>query len=75
MLRVLLFSILSTISLWSFETTNVQLLYSNGFDGNTFVYDTKNGKKTTVTFEHFRTFDYGDVYVCGYYEWGEIKRY
>jgi len=52
-----------TSSLMAFETTNLQLLYSNNFKGDTFVYDTQDGKKTTVTFEHFRTFEYGDFYM------------
>lgn len=47
----------------AFETTNIQLLYSNDFKGNSFIYDTKDGKKTTLTFEHFRTFSYGDLYM------------
>jgi len=63
MLRHLLFIALCTNLLLAFESTNVQLLYGNGFTGDSFIYDTKNGKKTTLTFEHFRTFDYGDLYM------------
>ena len=52
-----------TLNLQAFESTNLQLLYSNSFNGNSFVYDTQDGKKTTVTFEHFRTFSYGDFFM------------
>lgn len=52
-----------TLHLQAFESTNLQLLYSNSFDGNAFIYDTQDGKKTTVTFEHFRTFSYGDFFM------------
>ena len=51
------------ISLYAFGSTNIQLLYSNSFDGDAFIYDTKNGKKTTVTFEHFRTYSLGDFFM------------
>ncbi|MFT7861064.1 MAG: outer membrane protein OmpK [Sulfurimonas sp.] len=54
---VLLFS----LQLCAFSTTNVQLLYGT-FNGNSYVYDTKNGGKTTVTLEHYSAFKYGDVY-------------
>lgn len=46
-----------------FETTNLQLLYSNGFNGDAFIYDTVDGKKSTLTFEHYRTFTLGDFYM------------
>jgi len=55
--------ILFTISnLFSFSTTNIQVLYGN-FDDNSYVFDTTNGGKTTLTVEHYRTFDYGDVFM------------
>ena len=63
MKKVLLFLFFSTISLVAFETTNIQLLYGENFKGDAFIYDTLDGKKTTVTFEHFRTFSYGDFYM------------
>jgi nucleoside-specific outer membrane channel protein Tsx len=44
----------------AFSTTNVQYLYGD-FEGATFL-DTKSGAKHTVTVEHYRTFDYGDVF-------------
>ncbi len=50
-------------SLSAFETTNIQFLHSNSFKGDAFIYDTKNGKKTTITYEHYRTWDYGDFFM------------
>jgi nucleoside-specific outer membrane channel protein Tsx len=47
----------------AFESTNIQWLYSNDFDGNSFIYDTVDGKKSTVTVEHFRTWSYGDLFM------------
>jgi nucleoside-specific outer membrane channel protein Tsx len=46
----------------AFSTTNIQLLYGD-FDDNSYVYDTKNGGKTTATLEHFRTWEYGDLFL------------
>jgi nucleoside-specific outer membrane channel protein Tsx len=63
MLRLLLSVIVLLSSCLAFETTNLQLLYSNDFKGDAFIYDTVDGEKTTVTFEHFRTFSYGDLYM------------
>jgi len=63
MTRILLILLFAFSSLLSFETTNLQLLYSNNFKGDAFIYDTKDGKKTTVTFEHFRTFEFGDMFM------------
>ena len=63
MIRQILLTILTISSLAAFESTNVQLLYSNNFKGDAFIYDTKDGVKTTLTFEHFRTFSYGDLYM------------
>lgn len=54
---VLLFS----MQLFAFSTSNIQLLYGS-FNGNSYVYDTKNGGKTTITLEHYSAFEYGDVY-------------
>lgn len=47
--------------LFGFSTSNIQLLYGT-FNGNSYVYDTKNGGKTTITLEHFSAFEYGDLY-------------
>ncbi len=60
MYRLLLASLLSISSLWAFESTNVQYLYGK-FEGPTFL-DTTLGGKHTVTVEHYRTFDYGDMF-------------
>ena len=58
--RSLLASLFLVSSLSAFSTTNVQYLYGN-FEGPTFL-DTLNGAKHTVTVEHYRTFDYGDMF-------------
>lgn len=63
MKKILFFLVMSSLALVAFETTNIQLLYGENFKGDSFVYDTEDGKKTTVTFEHFRTFSYGDFYM------------
>lgn len=54
--------ILISVNLFSFSTTNIQILYGN-FNDNSYIFDTKNGGKTTITVEHFRTFKYGDVFM------------
>jgi nucleoside-specific outer membrane channel protein Tsx len=48
-------------NLFAFSTTNIQLLYGT-FDGNSYVYDTKDGGKTTFTIEHYSSYEYGDIY-------------
>jgi len=60
MKKLLILSLLLS-NLVAFSTTNVQLLYGT-FDGNSYVYDTKNGGKTTVTLEHYSALEYGDIY-------------
>ena len=60
MKKLLLFPLLLS-NLVAFSTTNIQLLHGT-FDGNSYVYDTKNGGKTTVTLEHYSSFEYGDVF-------------
>ncbi|WP_372998274.1 outer membrane protein OmpK [Sulfurimonas sp.] len=60
MKKLLIFSLLLS-NLVAFSTTNIQLLRGT-FDGNSYVYDTKNGGKTTVTLEHYSSFEYGDIY-------------
>lgn len=62
-LKFLLTAFIFTTTLFSFESTNIQFLYSNNFKGNAFIYDTVDGKKSTITFEHFRTFSYGDFFM------------
>ena len=63
MKKLLYLLVFITLPLFSFESTNLQLLYSNDFRGDAFIYDTKDGKKTTLTFEHYRTFNYGDFFM------------
>ena len=46
----------------AFSTTNIQLLYGD-FDDNSYVFDTKNGGKTTVTLEHYTAIEYGDLFM------------
>lgn len=53
---------LAASSLMAFSATNLQLLYGP-FDDNSYVYDTRNGGKTTLTLEHFRTWEYGDLFM------------
>lgn len=60
-MKKFLLLILLISNLFAFSTTNIQLLYGT-FDGNSFVYDTKNGGKTTITLEHYSSFEYGDIY-------------
>lgn len=60
-MKKLLFLPLLLSNLVAFSTTNIQLLYGT-FDGNSYVYDTKNGGKTTLTLEHYSSFEYGDIY-------------
>jgi len=60
---IVVFLLCTSLSLFAFETSNIQLLYSDNFDGDAFIYDVKDAKKTTVTFEHFRTFGYGDFFM------------
>jgi len=48
-------------NLVAFSTTNIQYLYGN-FNGNSYVYDTKNGGKSTVTLEHYTSTEYGDIF-------------
>lgn len=63
MIRLLLLLFLTHITLLAYQTTNIQLLHSNNFDGDAFIYDTKSEKKTTLTVEHYRTWDYGDLFM------------
>jgi nucleoside-specific outer membrane channel protein Tsx len=60
---IILLVVLFALQLKAFESSNIQLLHSNSFNGNSFVYDTQDGKKTTLTFEHFRTFSLGDFFM------------
>ena len=61
-MKKLIFLLFITSNMLAFSTTNIQILYGN-FDDNSYVFDTKNGGKTTITMEHFRTFEYGDLFM------------
>jgi nucleoside-specific outer membrane channel protein Tsx len=65
MKRSLLISALLASTLTAFSTTNLQYLYGD-FEGATFM-DTQNGPKHTATIEHYRTFDYGNVFMFADY--------
>lgn len=58
--RLLFASFLLATQLSAFSTTNIQYLYGD-FEGPTFL-DTQGDSKQTITAEHYRTFDYGDVF-------------
>lgn len=51
--------------LHAFSTTNIQYLYGD-FEGPTFL-DTQSGAKHTVTAEHYRTCEYGDLFMFADY--------
>jgi nucleoside-specific outer membrane channel protein Tsx len=61
MKKLLLLTLIAS-SLFAFSTTNIQLLYGD-FNDNSYVFDTKNGGKTTITLEHYSAFEYGDLYM------------
>ncbi|MCK9371854.1 MAG: hypothetical protein M0P91_01545 [Sulfuricurvum sp.] len=65
MKRLLFLPPLIAAQLSAFSTTNVQYLYGN-FEGPTFL-DTQSGSKQTVTAEHYRTWEYGDLYAFSDY--------
>jgi len=46
----------------NFSTTNIQVLYGTNFHDPFYAYNTEDGNLTTVTLEHFGTWDYGDNY-------------
>jgi nucleoside-specific outer membrane channel protein Tsx len=48
-----------------FSTTNVQLLQGYSFKDNLLGYDTYGGTMTTVTINHFSTWEYGDNFLFG----------
>lgn len=65
MKRSLCISLVFSSALYAFSTTNIQYLYGN-FEGETFL-DTADGAKQTITAEHYRTFEYGDVFMFADY--------
>lgn len=69
MKRFLLTSTLFAASLSAFSTTNLQYLYGN-FEGPTFM-DTQSQAKQTVTAEHYRTWEYGDLFMFADYAYAK----
>jgi len=69
MKKLLLIGTLLATSLSAFSTTNIQYLYGN-FEGPTFL-DTQSGAKQTVTAEHYRTWDYGDLFTFADYTYAK----
>ncbi|MDD5052115.1 MAG: outer membrane protein OmpK [Sulfuricurvum sp.] len=65
MKRIIFLHLLFASYLSAFSTTNIQYLYGN-FEGPTFL-DTQGGNKQTLTVEHYRTFDYGDLFTFADY--------
>lgn len=65
MKKLLLTSTLLATTLSAFSTTNIQYLYGD-FEGQTFL-DTQNGAKHTLTAEHYRTWEYGDLFMVADY--------
>jgi nucleoside-specific outer membrane channel protein Tsx len=63
--RLLIISALLATSLSAFSTTNIQYLYGD-FEGPTFL-DTVKSSKQTLTAEHYRTFEYGDLFMFADY--------
>ena len=59
--RFLFISTLLVSTLSAFSTTNIQYLYGT-FEGPTFM-DTQSGAKHTLTAEHYRTWEYGDLFM------------
>lgn len=69
MKRLLLVSLLLASHLSAFSTSDIQ--YLNGaFEGPTFL-DTQSGSKQTVTAEHYRTWDYGDMFMFADYAYAK----
>ncbi len=69
MKKLLLIGTLLATSLSAFSTTNIQYLYGN-FEGPTFL-DTQSGAKQTLTAEHYRTWDYGDLFTFADYTYAK----
>ncbi len=64
---------LSFSELLAFSTTNIQYLYGK-FDDNS-LFDTSNGGKSTITLEHFRTYEYGDLFAFADYAIADDRFY
>lgn len=62
---------IGSINLFAFSTTNIGYLYGK-FDGNSYVFDTKDSK-STITIEHYSNFEYGDVFFFIDFARGDFK--
>lgn len=69
MARSFLFILLLFASVHAFSTTNLQYLYGD-FEGPTFL-DTQKGAKQTLTAEHCRTWQYGDLFMFADYTYAK----
>ncbi|MDP3300578.1 MAG: outer membrane protein OmpK [Sulfuricurvum sp.] len=69
MKRLLLTSAFLASHLLAFSTSEIQLLEGN-FQGPTFL-DTLDGHKQTVTAQHYRTWDYGDLFMFADYAYAK----
>ena len=67
--KLLLTSALLASHLFAFSATNIQYLYGN-FEGPTFL-DTQHGDKQTITAEHYRTWEYGDMFMFADYTYAK----
>jgi len=61
-LSALLFLCSASVRAENFSTTNVQLLYGSSFHDRFLGNNTTDGRMTTLTLEHFGTWDNGDNY-------------
>lgn len=68
-----IFMLLSiSLGAFAFSTTNIQFLYGN-FNGNSYLYDTKNGGKKTFTLEHYSESKVGSIYAFADYAIADDK--
>lgn len=65
MKKIVLIALFLGAHLFAYSSTNLQYLYGR-FEGPTFL-DTQNGIKHTVTGEHYRTWEYGDLFMFADY--------
>lgn len=69
MKRLILISTLAASTLSAFTSSDIQLLDGN-FKGPTFL-DTQDGHKQTLTVQHYRTWDYGDLFMFADYAYAK----
>ncbi len=67
--RIIAFSLLCASHVFAFSATDIQYLYGN-FEGPTFL-DTQDGAKHTITAEHYRTWEYGDLFMFADYTYAK----